>query len=64
MIVLAIVLLVIGIALLLLPIPLPNVDTVGWLLIGLGVVLLIVAVLVGVLDGTDLNVHGTLLGPR
>jgi hypothetical protein len=51
MILLAVILIVIGIALLLLPIPLPNVDTVGWLLVGLGVVVLIVALLLSAADG-------------
>lgn len=50
MIVLAVVLLIIGIALLLLPIPLANKDSVGWLMVALGVILLIVALLLGAVD--------------
>lgn len=51
MIVLGVVLLIIGIVLLLAPIPFPNVDLVGWLLVLFGIVL----VLVGVLVSSDLN---------
>lgn len=56
MILLAVVLIVVGIALLLLPIPLPNVDTVGWLLVGLSVVLLIVTLLLSAADGDSVEI--------
>lgn len=55
MIILALVLLIIGVALLLLPIPLANKDSVGWLLIALGVILLIVALLLGAVGHVDLD---------
>ena len=58
MVALIVVLFIIGIALLLLPLPIPNADTVGWLLVGLAVVLLIVVLLLGALDGADVAVEG------
>lgn len=53
MVILGIVLLIVGIVLLLAPIPFANVDAVGWLLVLVGVVLLIVGLLIG--SGLDLG---------
>jgi hypothetical protein len=47
MVILGIVLLIIGIVLLLAPIPYPNTDAVGWLLVLVGVVLLLIGLLLG-----------------
>lgn len=55
MILLAIVLLIIGVALLLLPIPLGNKDSVGWLFVAIAVILLIVALLLSAADGGNLE---------
>ena len=53
MLTLAIVLLVIGIVLLLAPVPFANADTVGWLLAILGAILLLVALLSGSISVND-----------
>lgn len=41
---LGIILLIVGLALVLLPVPLPNIDAVGWLLAVVGVILILIAV--------------------
>lgn len=48
MLLLAVVLLIVGIVLVLAPLPLPNVDLVGWLLIVVGAILLLVVLLTDV----------------
>lgn len=56
MILLAVVLLLIGVALLLLPIPLANKDSVGWLFVAVGVIVLIAALLIGAADGESIRI--------
>lgn len=55
MILLAVVLLILGVALLLLPIPLANKDSVGWLFVALAVLVVIVALLLAAADGGGLH---------
>lgn len=45
MLALGLILLIVGLALVLLPVPLPNVDPVGWLLAVVGVILILVALI-------------------
>lgn len=47
MIVLGVILLIIGLVLVLAPVPIPNADPVGWFLALIGVILVVVALLVG-----------------
>jgi uncharacterized membrane protein HdeD (DUF308 family) len=51
MVILGVILLIVGIVLLLAPVPLANADTVGWILVLFGIIL----VLVGLLLGSDVN---------
>lgn len=55
MILLAVVLLILGVCLLLLPVPLANKDSVGWLFVALGVILVIVGLLLSAADGGNLE---------
>lgn len=55
MILLAVVLLIIGVCLLLLPVPLANKDSVGWLFVALAVILVIVSLLLSAADGGELH---------
>lgn len=51
MVIIGVILLIVGVVLLLAPIPYPNTDAVGWLLILVGIVLL----LIGLLLGSDID---------